>query len=83
MTDPVENTYFDDQYLGTTLVWGLLTTNLLANMGMMLYPIRWYTTGTLKNKGKSWWTRWAWGWMIGGTEMWYYFPGLVWLFAYI
>ena len=80
MTDLAEN-YFNTDYKSASLWFGLAMINLLANSGMMLF-------GPLKTnfgwpKEKSWWIRWAWGWMIGGNEYWYYFQGLVWCFSFI
>ena len=57
--------------------------NLLANTGMALYLPEKIMYGSLSKTNKNWWTKWAWGWMIGGNEWWYYFQGAVWCFSFI
>ena len=66
-------------------MWGIVIVNLLANLGMAMYLPGWIKYDDYKwLKGrKNWWTRQAWGWMIGGNYWWYYFIGCVWLFAWI
>ena len=85
MTDPAEETYFDTQYQSASLVFGLVMINLLANTGLALFLPTWITEGKMSQRTApiNWWTKWAWGWLIGGNEWWYYFQGAVWLFAFI
>ena len=57
MTDPAEETYFDTQYQTTSLVFGLVMVNLLANTGMSLYMPEVFINGMYWNKTRNWWTR--------------------------
>ena len=84
MSDLTEETYFNKEYLGATLWYGLAVINALANLGWFMYLPTYVKYGKLSeidwlNK----WTKMAWGWMIGGNYWWYWFIGAVWLFSYI
>ena len=80
-----DQTYFNKDYQSASLWWGLGVINVLANLGMFMWIPYWIHYGDYKwAKGRrNWWTRQAWGWMIGGNYWWYWFIGCVWLFAWI
>ena len=83
--DTVGQTWFNKEYQSASLWWGLGIVNLLANLGMAMYLPGWIKYGDYKwlKERKNFWTRQAWGWMIGGNYWWYYLIGCVWLFAWI
>ena len=84
MSDLAEETYFNKEYLGANLVFGLVIINALANLGMFMFLPTLVEYGKLSdNDVLNKWTKRAWGWMIGGNYWWYYFIGAVWLFSFI
>ena len=83
MTDPAEETYFNKEYLGSSLWFGLGVVNLLGGLGSYMFIPTYVTVGKIWDTTWNWWTQQAWYWLIGGNMIWYYFMGLVWLFAFI
>ena len=83
MTDPAEETYFNKEYLGSSLWFGLGIVNLLGGLGAYMFTPTYVTVGKINETTWNWWTQNAWYWLIGGNMIWYYFIGLVWCFSYI
>ena len=82
--DSIVETYFNKEYQSASLWWGIGIINALANLGMLMYLPQYIKYNSYKgNPDKNWWTKRAWGWMIGGSYQQYYFIGCVWLFAWI
>ena len=66
MTDVAEETYFNKEYLGATLWYGIGIINALANLGMLMYLpqlIQYYDYPREHkyrwkgNPDNNWWTR--------------------------
>ena len=82
-SDIQEDTYFNNEYRGASLWYGLGIVNALANFSMLMFLPYFVKDGKKAIDKFNQWTQMAWGAMIGGNYMWYYFIGSVWLFSFI
>ena len=83
MADIELEPYFNKEYLGSTLWFGIGIINALGGLGSYMYIPSWLNFGYIRDSPWNRMTEIAWYWLIGGNMIWYYFIGAVWLFSYI
>ena len=83
MSDIEAEPYFNKEYLGSTLWFGIGIINALGGLGSYMYIPSWLNFGYIRDSPWNRMTEIAWYWLIGGNMIWYYFIGAVWLFSYI
>ena len=83
MSDIEAEPYFNKEYLGSTLWFGIGIINALGGLGSYMYIPSWLNFGYIRDSPWNQFTQNAWYWLIGGNMIWYYFIGAVWLFSYI